>query len=280
MKYLSLILRVFAIAAAVAAAVIFFVSKGKLAELDAQLNDAQEAADTSRAELTTANGKIGELEANLNTERNKAAETKRNLEGVRAELYTSRQELTKAQQDMTQARGSIEELEDTTRRLRADLLDTEQKLASASREAEINQLNERIAELSEANEELEADLEEAKALPKNTALAASGPATVAPVAGSGVSLSLDPTAGGTISPVSVGPATTIQNVSSSSGLLVLDSRPELGLAPGQTITLVQDLQAVGKVQISTVTETLAIANILPGVLSSGLAAGDSVKLLR
>jgi hypothetical protein len=78
---------------------------------------------------------------------------------------------------------------------------------------------------------------------------------------------------------SIGAATTVASISSQNGIIVLNSTPELGLTTGATITLIQDLTALGKVKITQVTDQLAIANILPGTQLK-LSAGDSVKILH
>ncbi|MGB0744561.1 MAG: hypothetical protein ACPGSB_08545 [Opitutales bacterium] len=74
--------------------------------------------------------------------------------------------------------------------------------------------------------------------------------------------------------------TTVNSISTGDGLIVLDSTPELGLAAGQTLTLVQDLKSVGRIRIQSITDTYAIANILPGSKGTAkLNSGSVVQLL-
>ena len=83
MKNLSLILRIVAILAACAAAALFFVSKGKLAEQQTQLEQAREETQTIQAELETANSSIATISTQLASERKSLAETKEKFDSSR-----------------------------------------------------------------------------------------------------------------------------------------------------------------------------------------------------
>lgn len=282
MKSLSLILRILAIVAAIAATALFFISKGKLAEKETQLTQARQATAATQAELVSSNEKLIALEAGIKTERDALAESKRKLEGVRSEMYTARQEVSRSQQQLSQAKNKITELEGTARRLRADLVEAEQSLAAAGKSGEINQLNDRIAELEKTNDSLKSELAKAKEAAANTSVVASKAVNTPGSAASRYTAGYaSASAAATPAPTfSIGAETTIQSISAENGLIVLNSTPALGLAPGQTITLVQDLKAVGKVQIQSVTDAYAVANILPGPTARSLGTGSKVQLLR
>ncbi len=265
MKNLSLILRIVAIVAALASAGLFFAAQGKLSEKQTQLESAQKATQATQAELETANGQIASLESQLNTEREALAETKRTLQSVQSEKDAAQQEVTRTQQQLREAKNQVSTLEDTARSLRADLVATEQKLAEASKEAEIAQLNERISELENANETLKTDLEAERA--SHRAITQATTKTLG-------------TTGAAVQPASIGAKTTIASISAADGILILDNTPELGLTAGSQLTLIKDLKAYGKVQITKVTDTYAIANILPGSNTKELTEGATVKLLR
>ena len=79
---------------------------------------------------------------------------------------------------------------------------------------------------------------------------------------------------------SIGASTTISSISKANGILVLEGGAELGIIEGMKITLVQDLKAVGEVQIAKVADTYTIANILPGTDATALVQGSNVSLLR
>lgn len=280
MKSLSLILRILAIVAACAAVALFFMSKGKLAEKQTQLEAAQAATVETQGELDGANTQITSLEGQLTTERKSLADTKGKLESVRSEMYTAKQEVTRTQQQLKESKNTVAELEDTTTRLRADLVKTEKSLAMASKEGEIAELNERIAELTKSNDTLQQEVLAAEALQRSSAAARTATVNQSNAGTGAYNSTFKPNSAPAAKPASIGTATTVASISTSNGILILDSTPELGLAAGAQITLIQDLTALGKVQITQVTDTLAVANILPGADFKKLAQGDSVKILH
>lgn len=276
MKSLSLILRIVAIVAGIAAAALFFISQGKLEEKQMQLEASQKATAATQAELETANGDIAKLEGRLKNEREALADTKDKLEEMRSEMYTARQEVTRKEQELTETKGKLTEAEGSARRLRADLIATEQQLAAASKETEIAQLNERIGELELANTTLKSDLEAELAIkaakaPKKT-VASNG------TAGTSASGQTD-SSSAAVQPVSIGAEAMIASVDTKNGIIVLSGASELGLNAGAEITLVRDLVAVGKIKIMDVQEDLAVASILPGAKSRQLIEGITVNLL-
>lgn len=276
MNSLSLILRILAVVAAVAAGAIFFVSKGKLAEKQGQLEASQAATKATQAELDTANEEIQTLEGRLKNERDALADNKRKLEGVRSDLYTSQQEVSRTQQQLTEAKSTISDLEKTAKDLRSDLIKTEQELeTSKGKEAEMEQLNDRVAELEESN----ADLKES--LSRGTRPAAAAKTANGTLAtGSGdYSSGFTPTASQPLPTTSIGPETTILNVSAKSGLLVLMNSPELGLTPGMKVSLVSDYEALGTVKFIQIKDDVAVANILPGSNTRSMDEGSKVILM-
>lgn len=272
MNSLSMILRILAIVAALAAGTLFFMGKGNLAEQQAAQIKAEQATVAVQAELDSANDQIKKLENNLRTEREALADEKRTLESVRSEMYTARQEVSRTQQKLKQAKQNVAELETAASRLRSDLLEAEQALIGANKEAEFAQLNERIAELEAANADLTESLEAAEARismlrPKSKTsggyqstfgLSESQPLPIA----------------------SIGSATNIQSISPENGLIVLENTPELGLTVGYEVKVIKDLKALGKIKVVQLTDQLVVANLLPGAKTSEMTQGSSVKLLR
>jgi predicted nucleic acid-binding Zn-ribbon protein len=275
-----MILRILAIVSAIFAANIFFVSKGKLAEQQVITQKAEQATVAVQSELAAANEQISALEGSLNIERDALANEKRQLESVRSEMYTARQELSRTQQQMSEAKKSITNLESTAERLRADLLQSEQSLTSASRGDEIAQLNERVAELEKSNADLKESLEDTKAT-SSTSRSAVSPG------GSSSTKSVATYRSGFTAPTSqalpiasITAETTIESLSASNGLIALANSPELGLNPGATVTIVKKLKALGKIQVSQVSDDLVLANLLPGAKTREMIAGTTVSLLR
>ena len=279
MNSLSMILRILAVVAAIAAAGLFFVSKGKLAEMQAVAEKAEKATVAVKAELTAANDQISALEGSLKSERDALASEKRKLESMRSEMYTARQEVSRTQQQLSETKKSIANLESTAGRLREDLLRSEQSLASASKEGEIAQLNERIAELEESNADLKESLEEAKvtsSTSRSPEVSASSKMASVNTFSSGITA----TKTQALPEASIGAKTTIESLSAKNGLIALANSPELGLSPGTTVTIIKKLRALGKIQVSQVSDDLVLANLLPGAKTRELAAGTTVRLLR
>ena len=280
MNSLSMILRILAVFAAIAAASLFFVSKGKLAEMQAVAQKAEKATVAVKAELTAANEQISALEGSLKSERDALASEKRKLESMRSEMYTARQEVSRAQQQINKAKKSIDDLESTARRLRTELLQSEQSLAGASKEDEIAQLNDLIAELEGSNADLKELLEDAR-LTSSTSRAPENPENSSKIASVNTfSSSFTATKTQALPEASIGAKTTIESLSAKNGLIALANSPELGLSPGTTVTIIKKLRALGKIQISQVSDDLVLANLLPGAKTRELAAGTTVRLLR
>ena len=274
-----MILRILAVVAAIAAAGLFFVSKGKLAEMQAVAQKAEKATVAVKAELTAANEQISALESSLKSERDALANEKRKLESMRSEMYTARQEVSRTQQQLSETKKSIANLENTARRLREDLLRSEQSLASANKEGEIAQLNERVAELEESNADLKESLEEAK-VTSSTSRSPEGSANSKMASINTFSSGFTATKTQALPAASIGVETTIESLSAKNGLIALANSPELGLSPGTTVTIIKKLRALGKIQISQVSDDLVLANLLPGAKTRELAAGTTVRLLR
>lgn len=276
MKNLSLILRIVAIVAAIAATALYFTSKGKLADKQAELTATKGTLASTQTELSDTTDTLKKTESKLKRESESLAKAKKSLDEVRSELFAVQEEGKRNERLLGEARTQIGELETNLRQVRSDLVTTQQELASASKEAEINRLNERIAELEDKNEELALDLEQASAVAKAVTDRQN------PTSSGGLgSINTSVTSLSSGEPIQrIRLETTVNSISTDAGLIVLDSTPELGLSAGQTIILVQDLKSVGKVQIQSVKDNHAIANILPG--SSGtskLNSGSKVQLL-
>jgi len=282
MNSLSMILRILAVVAAISATALFFASKGKLAEQQTVAQKAKQATVAVQAELTAANEQITLLEGSLYNERDALANEKRKVESMRSEMYTARQEVSRTQRQVSEAMKSIAELESTARRLRTDLLQSEQSLASSSKEDEVEQLIERVAELEESNADLKESLEDAK-VTSSTSRAPEYPESsskIASIATSTYSSGFTATKSQALPTASIGAETTIESLSAANGLIALANSPELGLSPGTTVTIIKKLKALGKIQVSQVSDDLILANFLPGAKTHEMIAGMTVSLLR
>lgn len=277
MKNLSLILRIVAIIAAVAATTLYFISKGKLADMDTELTQTKQVLATTQTELSDTSNTLVQTQTTLKRETASHAKTKETLSNVQSELFAAQQQVEQTNRQLTTTKAELATAEATAKQLRTDLVSTQEELAAASREAEINQLNERIKSLEKTNAELALDLE------SKTAIADAVTAKQNPSSGSTALGGINTSVAGLPSgePISrIRLETTINSISTSDGIIVLNSTPELGLAAGQTVTLVQDLKSVGRVRIQSITDTYAVGNILPGSKgTSKLDSGSTVQLL-
>jgi myosin heavy subunit len=277
-----MILRILAVVAAISATALFFISKGKLAEQQAVTQKAEKATVAVKAELTTANEKISALEGSLRNERDALSNEKRKLESMRSEMYTARQEVSRTQRQIKEAEKSIEELESTARRLRSDLLQSEQSLASSSKEDEVERLIKLVDELEKSNADLKESLEKTEvSLSTSRAPAYSESSNkTASIATSTKSSGFTATKSHALPAASIGSETTIESLSAKNGLIALANSPELGLSPGTTVTIIKKLRALGKIQVSQVTDDLVLANLLPGAKTREMVTGTTVSLLR
>jgi len=279
MKSLSLILRIVAILAACAAAALFFVSKGKLAEQQIQLEQARKETQTIQTELETANSSIATISTQLASERKSLAETKEKFESSRSQVYTAKQEVSRTQQQLRQAKATISSLESQATQLRADLVKTEESLALSSKESELAQLNERVEELTKVNDSLKQDLFSAEVLAQSKkSSSAEANRRSEQLSSGGYQSTFKASTTPAAQAASIGSETSVAAISSRDGIIVLDDAQNIGLTVGAEVTLIQGLTALGKIQVTKVTEQFAVANILPGTRLK-LAVGDSVKIL-
>ncbi len=279
MNNLSLIFRILAIVAAVAAGALFYMGQGKLAEQKAAVEAAQKSTAIVQGELSAANERVAALESQLSSERNALSQAKRDLENTRSEMYTARQEVSRTQQQLIQARDKIENLENTAKRLRSELVEVEQSLADSNQATdEINVVNERVVNLEKRISELSAELEAAR----NTTITRQRTTTPSHLQSgdSTYSSGFAPTPAQPLPTVSIGPETTVQSISLKNGLIVLANTPEIQLSPGNQITLVQNMQALGKISVTQTNDDFIVANILPGAKARSLSPGSSIQLLR
>jgi len=284
MKTLPLILRILAIVAAVAAAVLFFLTQGKLAEKQAEIDSIRAVSVAVRAELETANSKVTSTEKRLSNESEALAESRRSLESTRTEVSISRQEVSRTLQQLRQVKKETEALEDIAKSLRADLVTGEKNLAAASKEAKLAQVNERVKELEQANETLTTDLKAERAITQANAQTApssnfsqvSMASNTTMPSASEYPVNTNPA----VQSATIGVETTIASVSIADGLIILNTTPELGLTPGTSATLIKGLTAIAKIQVFENQGDYAVANILPGAKSRELTAGLTVNILR
>ena len=271
MNRISLLLRVIAIIAAGTACILFFISKGKLAEEVAARKAADKVTRETQAELAKANEEIDNLSTSLKREQEALSDTNRKLENTRSEMYTARQEVSRAQQQLSVAKKSIENLEEKAKLLRNDLLQAEQSLALNNNDIELENLNNQITKLKKNNADLEEALEIAlsgmgdnnlQELTEQDSLSMSYGDSVITTA--------------TISPF--GPETEV--LSLKDGIIVLSNDASLGLVAGTQAKMIQKRRSVGSIQVIKTDSKMILASILPGANTNALTAGATISILH
>lgn len=307
MNALSMILRVAAVAAGIAAAVGWFLVQGKLEEKTMELEQASAEASSARNTLAEIQGKIATLESQLRTRDSEIAEEKSRSSRLNTQLLQARRDIGDFQEKATSATNRVSSLEDTIRQLRTELVavrteapsEADKSVANEEAQAQITKLSRELESASTRIARLESDLESAKkaavaaegsqasgttaktpARPgtQSTAGAASGPTTPGTIS--------IPTAGTPIELVAVesvptGLISSIASVNRSAGLIALNSGSSQGIQPGQVVILRDGFSDLARVQIAETRDGFSVARILPDSLNPGaLRAGKSVELVQ
>lgn len=267
MKSLSLILRIVAIIAGITAAVLFFLTQGKLEQKDTALTRAQSSLSTAEQELSETNAQLADTTERLSRISSSESQTKRLLDSANAETSAAKQELSRIQNQLNSANSQISELNRTASQLRDKTMNLEAALKASSDEGKIALLNERISELETANSNLETRLSQAQ-----QDLLAATSSSKSTRSGRTAAASPFPSA-------TIGPETEITSIRSSDGVLTLKNSPEAGMAPGQTLSLVRDYTVLARIQITELKDGFAIGHIKPGSNSKSLSSGMVVNLL-
>ncbi|MEM8867857.1 MAG: hypothetical protein AAGC73_06280 [Verrucomicrobiota bacterium] len=244
-------LRILAISAGIAAAVFYFMGKGKLVEKDSELEATQKTNASIQAELETASSQIADLEKMLSVERDDLAMTKRSIESIRSEMHTAQQEAKRSRQQLQQARQQIAEAENDARLLREELLKVEQSLVNTSKEGEIGQLNARISELTKVNNELRQELNATEQEIQTEKARPAGRANV-----------------------------KIVSIDRQKRMFVVQAPPQLGLVAGRIVILEKNGFSLGKAHIVKIADNLAVLNILSGTNAQSLTTGGTVQILQ
>ena len=272
MNLISLLLRVIAIIAAGTACILFFISKGKLAEEVAARKAADKVTRETQAELTKASEEIDSLSTSLKREQEALSNTNRELESTLSEMYTARQEVSRTQQQLSAAKKSIKNLEENAKLLRNDLLQAEQSLASNNNEIELENLNVQIAKLKKNNADLNESLE----------IALSGIGNKNNIQKSAdedsLSSSYNDTAITTATTSPFGPETEV--LSLKDGLIVLSNDASLGLVAGTQAKIIQKKRSVGSIQVIKSDSKMILASILPGSNTNAITAGATISILH
>jgi peptidoglycan hydrolase CwlO-like protein len=277
MKSLSLVLRFVAIAAGIAAVVVFFLINGKLAEKESALTSAQASRAALQSELETSEATISSLRSERDSARSEAESTRRNLENTRSELVAARSEASRSADRLREAQRELERANQDLTTVRRDLVTAQRQVERGVSQSDFEALQTERDTLQGRVRELRDELEQAREEVR-TARATTVPAQREVVEAAPRDRQLGRTTPATTG--RFGASTAIAAVDTKSGLLVLSGGENLGVSGGDTVRLVSNLQAVADIQIARINGNETLAHILPGSPTRKLRSGLEVRILH
>ena len=265
MKILSILFTVIALVAAGVSGGVYFVTKGKLEEKQAELESTQETLATSQGELAKARSQILSTEQLLKNTRGELADAKKESFSLSRKLVALQ---TKSQSDsdtVSSLENQLAELKTDRVNLRAELLARKKSkpedLVGASAE-DVREFESEIADLEKKLELLEDQLSNA---------------------GSRTFQARSPAGGGATAPVEA-PANLegkIARVNSASGILVLARGSSDGIQPNGEYVLKKSGYLLARVKVKTLTPDHAVATIVPNIgIPNSLRSGDVVDITQ
>ncbi len=299
MNAFSMILRIAAVAAGIAAAVGWFLVQGKLEEKTLELEQASTEARSARNTLAEIQGNIATLESQLRTRDNEIAEEKSRSSRLNTQLLQARRDIGNFQEQATSATARVSSLEDTIRQLRTELVavrtqaptERERTTDDAESRARITELNRELEAARSRITRLEGDLESAKKAaaaavetqPGRPQTATAGTAPSGPSAPGTISIPTTATASQqmAIKPVPTGLMSSIASVDRSAGLVALNSGTKEGIQQGQIVILRDGFSDLARVQIAEARDGISVARILPDSRNpKALRTGNTVELVQ
>lgn len=265
MKILSILFTVIALVAAGGSGGVYFLTKGKLEEKQAELDSTQAAFETSQGELAKARSQILSTEQLLKNTRGELADAKKQSTSLSNKLVALQ---TKAQSDSDTSalmESQLSELKTDRANLRAELLARKnakpEDTGGASAE-KVQEYESEIADLQKKVDLLEDQLSNA------------GPRT----------FKASSPAGGNTPAAVQAPENLegkIARVNSASGILVLARGSADGIQPNGEYTLKKSGYLLARVKVKTVTPDLTVATIVPNVgIPNSLRSGDFVDITQ
>lgn len=288
MNYLSLILRFFAIAAAIVAAFLYFslrdASEATRQELIQLKKELQIVTDKNES----SNLQVSELTDKLALVNQQVVEAQIRAEESEAEMTAALQESKNTKNKFLEAQKEAAELKGTATRLRKELINSEEAAAAASKEGVIAQLSDRIEELTGVNNDLKSEIQtlESSVQVDETTLANTKESSEE--ASKDAAANLEATqsrtntskASDALSPDAETESAIIASISKSRGLLVLNtSNPNIYLKLGSTAKVYKKSKLAATVKINNINNTLVITKKLPDSKIGDLFKGDSVEIL-
>lgn len=270
MALFSISLRISAVIAGIAAAVLFFLVGNSKERLQDQLQSAFAASDSLAAELQAAESEndrlersVEQLDSDLGAEKARATslyqqtvETRRELSEVRDELRSVREDLARREADL--------------RQVRRELVSSRTAVPAASGD-ELAALQRDLEQMRERNRQLESDLEAALRRQAGPAMSPAGAAT--PATATARTDPVGPPAGLALS---VG----ITAVSPDFSFVGLNIGTGNGIVPQTDVALMRGTTSLARLTISSATRDESVGRVQPYWGDpSRLRAGENVTLV-
>jgi predicted nuclease with TOPRIM domain len=280
MQILSLVLRVVALVGALLAGVGWFLTQGKLDDLQRQLQASRASASSLQSQLTEANETIEDQTISIKALQGDLADAKRRTSRAQTDFNEARQQLAQVRNQLEDTRQERDTLQRDNENLRQEILEATTGPATgpepgstladddrAAYESQIADLKDQISDLSEELADTQAALVDARNAPAATAsrgnlqVAAAGEA-------SGTGTSGAPAV-----------SARIAGLDRKLGLLVLDVGSRQGLSSTGEYTLRQGGMTVGRARVRTLQPDMSVLALLPGIgMPDALRKGDSLRL--
>lgn len=265
MKTVSLLLRILAVLGAVAAIALFFMTQGKVEDLQQQQRQNLSAKSSLHGQIDELTSARNELEGRFRGLEADLATTRTEFQNARSQLAQNRREMTTVQADLRRAREEVQNLEGQNTRLKEEIIATRATVPEVDA-AQVEQYRERIAQLTRRVEEMQGQLDRR-------------PAAGAVVPGS----EAEPTVAQVQPEVRRGDrprSASVLRTNPSLGLVVLDSGSDQGLRQNMEFEIARHLGPKVKVRLSNVQSDVSVANILPGQGNVSFEQGQSVTLFH
>ena len=143
MNTLSLVVRIVAIIAGIAAGALFFATKGKLEEQNAQLVSTQGTLAATTSDLSDTKADVVKLTGQLKTAERQAERLSAQLQTARNEADTKNRELSSTTSKLDSANTKIASLEKSVKRLNIDIQTANDALIVEDKGEEIQILKEK-----------------------------------------------------------------------------------------------------------------------------------------
>ncbi|MGB0370319.1 MAG: hypothetical protein ACPGN3_03150 [Opitutales bacterium] len=270
MKILSILFTVLALVAAGGSGGVYFLTKGKLEEANAELKSTRGSLDTAQDELGKAKTQILSTEQLLKNTRSELADAKQQSSSLSRKLVSLQTTAQEAQDKITSLEGQVSEAQKDNANLRKELLtraNAQPEDNGGASAEEVEAFKTEIAELEEKVSSLESQMASGAVAPSPAVMAAASP-------NSGASASFSTVPTGNIEG-------TIARVNSQSGILVLAKGSDHGIQPNGEYTLKKSGYVLAKVRVTKLTPDHTVATIIPNIgIPNSLRIGDSVDITR